>query len=151
MKVLPTVVKLRADRSVAAQAKKRCKDPRLQMAFSFHPLFIGGDPFNVTSMYILVSHLEKEFGVHYAMGGVAAIADAMVKVIRSQSGEVRFNAEVDKIRIENGATQGVTLVNGERLDAGLVVSNADAGHTYQRWDRITFTIAFAIAATPPIA
>ena len=43
-------------------------------ALSFHPLFIGGDPFHVTSMYILVSHLEKEFGVHYAMGGVQAIA-----------------------------------------------------------------------------
>ena len=28
-------------------------------------------------MYILVSHLEKEFGVHYAMGGVAAIALAL--------------------------------------------------------------------------
>jgi phytoene desaturase len=46
------------------------KDERLRMALSFHPLFIGGDPFHVTSMYILVSHLEKEFGVHYAMGGV---------------------------------------------------------------------------------
>ena len=130
--VLPTFARLRADRSVAAHAKKRFKDPRLQMAFSFHPLFIGGDPFNVTSMYILVSHLEKEFGVHYAMGGVAAIAEAMVKVIRSQGGEVRFNSEVDEIRIEDGAARGVTLVNGERLDAGLVVSNADAGHTYQR-------------------
>ncbi len=43
----------------------------LRIALSFHPLFIGGDPFHVTSMYILVSHLEKEFGVHYAMGGVA--------------------------------------------------------------------------------
>ncbi|QFU10219.1 Phytoene desaturase (neurosporene-forming) [Rhodobacteraceae bacterium THAF1] len=132
VKVLPTFVKLRADRSVAAHAKKRFKDPRLQMAFSFHPLFIGGDPFNVTSMYILVSHLEKEFGVHYAMGGVAAIADAMVKVIRSQGGAVRFGAEVDEIRIAEGRAEGVTLVNGERLDAGLVVSNADAGHTYQR-------------------
>jgi phytoene desaturase len=34
------------------------RDERLRMALSFHPLFIGGDPFNVTSMYGLVSHLE---------------------------------------------------------------------------------------------
>jgi phytoene desaturase len=31
----------------------------------------------VTSMYALVSHLERAFGVHYAMGGVQAIAEAM--------------------------------------------------------------------------
>jgi phytoene desaturase len=37
-------------------------------------------------MYILVSHLEKEFGVHYAMGGVQAMADAMVRVIEDQGG-----------------------------------------------------------------
>ena len=74
LKVLPTFAALRADKSVYAHAASRVKDERLRFALSFHPLFIGGDPFHVTSMYILVSHLEKEFGVHYAMGGVAAIA-----------------------------------------------------------------------------
>ncbi|MFK7877466.1 MAG: phytoene desaturase family protein, partial [Paracoccaceae bacterium] len=69
VKVLPTFGMLRADRSVYAHAAKRFHDEKLRMAFSFHPLFIGGDPLHVTSMYILVSYLEKEFGVHYAMGG----------------------------------------------------------------------------------
>jgi hypothetical protein len=59
--------------------RQAVKDERLRMALSFHPLFIGGDPLHVTSMYALVSHLEKEFGVHYAMGGVQAIADAMAR------------------------------------------------------------------------
>ena len=57
------------------------RDERLRMALSFHPLFIGGDPFHVTSMYILVSYLEKAFGVHYAMGGSSALASAMAGVI----------------------------------------------------------------------
>ncbi len=66
LKVLPTFAALRADRSVYAHVARRVRDPRLRMALSFHPLFIGGDPFRVTSMYTLVSHLEKTFGVHYA-------------------------------------------------------------------------------------
>ena len=86
IRVLPRFAMLRADRSVYAHAARRVKDERLRMALSFHPLFIGGDPFNVTSMYILVSHLEKEFGVHYAMGGVAEIARAMSRVIEDQGG-----------------------------------------------------------------
>ncbi|TRD22881.1 phytoene desaturase [Palleronia caenipelagi] len=135
IKVLPTFAMLRADRSVAAHAARRFKDERLRMAFSFHPLFIGGDPFRVTSMYILVSHLEKEFGVHYAMGGVAAIAEAMANVVRRQGGTVRMGAEVAEILSvpEDGTRRvtGVRLDSGEVLDAGLVVSNADTGHTYK--------------------
>ncbi|WOI56336.1 phytoene desaturase [Palleronia sp. LCG004] len=130
--VLPKFAALRADRSVASHAKRRFRDPRLQMAFSFHPLFIGGDPFNVTSMYILVSHLEKEFGVHYAMGGVAAIAEAMAHVIADQGGELCFGTEVDEILVDKGRTTGVRLIDGRIERADLVVSNADAGHTYDR-------------------
>ncbi len=132
IKVLPRFAWLRADRSVAAHAAKRFRDPRLQMAFSFHPLFIGGDPFRVTSMYILVSHLEKEFGVHYAIGGVEAIAKAMVGVIEDQGGRVRFGVEADEILIDKGRARGVRLTNGELLTADVTVSNADSGHTYER-------------------
>ena len=130
IKVLPTFGMLRADKSVYAHAAKRFRDERLRMAFSFHPLFIGGDPFNVTSMYILVSHLEKAFGVHYAMGGVAAIADAMARVVVEQGGEVRLNTDVDEIVIDGGRATGVRLADKTVIPADLVVSNADAGHTY---------------------
>lgn len=130
IKVLPRFVVLRADRSVYAHAARRFRDERLRMAFSFHPLFIGGDPFNVTSMYILVSHLEKQFGVHYAMGGVEAIAKAMSNVIQNQGGLVRHDAEVDEILVKSKRATGVKLTSGEVVNADVVVSNADAGHTY---------------------
>ena len=132
IKELPGFVKLRADRSVYGHASARVRDPRLRMALSFHPLFIGGDPTNVTSMYILVSHLEKEFGVHYAMGGVQAMADAMVRVIEDQGGTVRKAVEVDEITVTNGNASGVVTTDGERIAADIVVSNADPGTTYDR-------------------
>lgn len=130
IKVLPLFALLRADRSIYGLAASRVRDEKLRMALSFHPLFIGGDPARVTSIYALVAHLEKEFGVHYAMGGVQRIADAMADVVRAQGGVIRHEAEVDEIHVENGAASGVTLENGERLHAPLVISNADAGHTY---------------------
>ena len=132
IKVLPQFAMLRADRSILGLAKARVKDPRLRMALSFHPLFIGGDPMHVTSIYALVAYLEKEFGVHYAMGGVQEIARAMTRVIQSQGGQVRQGVEVDEILIEDGAATGVRLTNSDTIPAQLVISNADAGHTYQR-------------------
>jgi phytoene desaturase len=132
IKVLPEFARLRADRSILGHAKARVRDERLRMALSFHPLFIGGDPMHVTSMYALVSHLEKEYGVHYAIGGVQAIADAMARVVEGQGGRLRLGVEADEILVRGGAAEGVRLVSGEVLRAPLVISNADAGHTYTR-------------------
>ncbi|HBV55558.1 MAG TPA: phytoene desaturase, partial [Rhodobacteraceae bacterium] len=112
LKVIPRFAALRADRSVYGHAAARVRDEHLRFALSFHPLFIGGDPFNVTSMYILVSHLEKAFGVHYAQGGVQAIADAMVRVIETQGGSVVQGAEADEIVIKNGRAAGVRVSHG---------------------------------------
>ena len=103
IKVLPKFAMMRADRSVYAHAARRVKDERLRFALSFHPLFIGGDPFHVTSMYALVSHLERAFGVHYAMGGVQTIAEAMSSVVRDQGGFVVQGVEAD----EAGEGEGV--------------------------------------------
>ncbi|MFO1144503.1 MAG: phytoene desaturase family protein [Amaricoccus sp.] len=130
VRVLPTFARLRADRSVHAHVARRVRDPRLRMALSFHPLFIGGDPFRVTSIYILVSHLERAFGVHYAMGGVGAIARAMADVITEQGGEVRLGEEVAEIGVRNGAVTGVRTASGGELRASVVVSNSDPAHTY---------------------
>ena len=132
IKVLPIFAWLRADRSTYGHAAARMKDERLRMALSFHPLFIGGDPFNVTSMYSLVAYLEKTFGVHYAMGGAGAMAEAMAGLVRRTGGDLRFGVEVDEITVTDGRATGVRLADGERLRADIVVSNADAGHTYQR-------------------
>lgn len=130
IKELPGFVRLRADRSVYGHAAMRVKDPKLRMALSFHPLFIGGDPRHVTSMYILVSHLEKAFGVHYVQGGVQALADAMGKVILSQGGKITLDATVDEITVDGERATGVKLMDSQEFGAQVVVSNADPGWTY---------------------
>jgi phytoene desaturase len=132
IKVLPTFALLRADQSILKLAQRRVKDERLRMALSFHPLFIGGDPMHVTSMYALVSHLEKEYGVHYAIGGVQAIADAMAGVVSDQGGRIALGEEADEILIKDGRARGVRMTSGKVLQADVIVSNADAGHTYSR-------------------
>ncbi|MEM9060322.1 MAG: phytoene desaturase family protein [Pseudomonadota bacterium] len=122
----------RADRSIHAHVARKVRDPRLRMAMSFHPLFIGGDPFHVTSMYALVHHLESQFGVHYVMGGAQALADGMVKVIERKGGTLTSGVEVDEIVVDDGRATGILTLGGQRLDADVIVSNADAGHTYAR-------------------
>lgn len=130
VKELPGFVALRADQSVYQHAAKRVKDPRFRMALSFHPLFIGGDPRHVTSMYILVSHLEKEFGVHYVQGGVQELADAMGRVVIDQGGQIIPETTVDQILTKGNRVTGVRLETGREISADIIVSNADPGQTY---------------------
>jgi len=130
LKVLPLFGLLRADRSVFQMAAARVKDPRLRFALSFHPLFVGGDPFNVTSMWGLVSHIEKAYGVHCAIGGFAAIADAMGRIIREQGGEIILGTEAKEITYNDDNVTGITLANDQHFDSNIIVSNSDPGYTY---------------------
>jgi phytoene desaturase len=127
---IPGFVNHRADRSVFKLASKYFRDPRLRIAFSFHPLFIGGNPLRATALYALVSHLERTYGVHFAMGGTGALVTGLVSLIERMGGEVRLNAGVEKILVENGTATGVRLEDGETIKAAVVVSNADPATTY---------------------
>jgi phytoene desaturase len=127
---VPDMIKLGAWRSVHGHVAKYVRHPKLRMALSFHPLFVGGNPFRTTCIYSLIAHLERSFGVHCAIGGTGAIIKAMVKVIESQDGDIKLNAAVQKITTVNRKATGVKLENGKTIAADIVVSNADSAQTY---------------------
>ncbi len=130
IRMLPLFAFLRADRSVYAHAARRVTDSRMRFALSFHPLFVGANPFNVTSMWGIVSHIEKEFGIFTAIGGFSAIAQAMGKVIEEMGGEIHLGTEVKTINVNNGMVKGILLNSGDIVNANVVISNADPMTTY---------------------
>lgn len=130
VRVAPELVRLKAYRSVYGLVSGFVRDERLRQALSFHPLFVGGDPFRAPSLYALIAWLERRWGVHYAMGGVGRIVEGLVGLIEGQGGAVRYGAEVERILVEDGRASGVRLAGGETIAAGIVVSNADSTFTY---------------------
>ncbi|MFX7540752.1 phytoene desaturase, partial [Acinetobacter baumannii] len=83
------------------------RDERLRTIFSFHPLLIGGNPFRASGIYCLIAHLERQWGVHVAMGGTGRLVDGLAGLIRGQGGTIRCGAEAARIRVEGGAATGV--------------------------------------------
>jgi phytoene desaturase len=132
MAALPDMIRLQGYRSVFGKVSSNFKNHKMRVAFSFHPLLIGGNPLNTTAYYCLIAHLEKLHGVHYAMGGTGAVVRALVRLIEREGGSLRCNAEVVEILAENGAAAGVRLASGEVLRADVVVSNADPAWTYSK-------------------
>ncbi len=131
MKVAPDLIKLQSYKTVYKYVSKFIKDDFLRQCFSFHPLLVGGNPFDTTSIYAMIHYLEREWGVHYAMGGTGAIVNAFEKLITEQGGKFHLETEVDEILVKEGKATGVRLKDGEILDADIVVSNADVGFTYK--------------------
>ncbi len=131
LKTIPKMAMLRADRSLHTLVSKYIRDERLRLAFSFHPLFIGGNPFSVTAIYALVLHLERKYGVHYAMGGTGELVKGLVSLLEGQGSELRLNSKVAQITLEGRKATGVCLASGEIIPADVVISNACTTWTYQ--------------------
>jgi phytoene desaturase len=132
LKIAPDLIRLKSYRTVYGLVSSYVRDERIRTVLSFHPLLIGGNPFSTTSILCLISHLERRWGVHFAMGGTGRIVAGLVKLIEGQGNAVRLNAEVDSIEAANRHASSVTLKSGEVIPADIVVSNADAAWTYRK-------------------
>ncbi len=144
--LLPELWRLKSYRSVYGLAASYVKSPRLRFALSFHPLFVGGNPFKTPSIYGLIAFLERRWGVHCAIGGTGRIVEGMVDLIRGQGNRLRFGARVAAITTQGRRATGVRLSDGEEIGSDIVVSNADSAMLYsemlppgvrRRWNRRT--------------
>lgn len=130
LRIAPDLLRLSGHRSVYDVVARFIRDERLRTIFSFHPLLIGGNPFRASGIYCLIAHLERRWGVHFAMGGTGRLVEGLAGLIRGQGGTIRCGADVARIRVEGGTATGVTLSGGEAIPADIVVSNADSAFTY---------------------
>lgn len=131
LRIVPEMIRLENYRSVYSLVSKYIKDDRLRQVFTFQPLLIGGNPFNVTSIYMLIHWLERKWGVHFAKGGTTAIVGGLMRLLEEIDVDVRLNAPVGEILVEDGQVNAVVLEDGERIDCRFVVSNADPSFTYK--------------------
>ncbi len=130
LKVAPDLIRLGSYRSVYNYVSQFIDDEFLRRCFSFHPLLIGGNPFDAASLYVLIHYLEREWGIHYAMGGTGSIVNAFGALLGELGVKVHTDVEVREILVENKRVRGVRLGDGTRVAADAVVSNADVAWTY---------------------
>ena len=132
VRVAPQLVKLEAYRSVYSIVSRFIQDPQLRQAFSFHSLLVGGNPFETSAIYALIHALERQWGVFFPEGGTGALIEGMLTLFRELGGEVRLNAGVDEIIVDQGRVSSVRLHSGETIPCLLAASNADVVHTYDK-------------------
>src|SRR3954469_18404509 len=124
VRFLPSMLRLGAALPLHRFVARHFEHPRIREAFSFHSLFIGGDPFRVPAIYAALVFLQFLDGVWYARGGVHAVVEAMARGVQ----DLRCGPKPRAIRIvtAGGRVPGVERAGGTRLPANVVVHNGDA-------------------------
>jgi phytoene desaturase len=130
LKVAPDLIRLKSYQSVYTYVSSFIQDEFLRQVFTFHPLLVGGNPFDTSSIYTMIHYLEREWGVYYALGGTGSIVAALCKLFEELGGQIHLNSGVAEITCAGRKVTGVRLEDGSLHKADVVVSNADVAYTY---------------------
>lgn len=131
LRAAPRLLRARAWRSVASLVDAEVRDPRIRQLLSFHPLLIGGNPYDSPAIYALIHELERRWGVWFAEGGTGALVRALALVLEQAGGRLLLGAEATRIEVgAGGRAVSVSTAAGFTFPADVVVCNADLVRTY---------------------
>ncbi len=117
--------------TLSAHNKKYFRSRKLRQLFDRFATYNGSSPDQVPATFALIPWVEFGLGAWYVKGGIYRIPIAFEKLARELGVKFRFDSEVQKITVENGAATGLKLKNGEFARADFVVANSDAIETYR--------------------
>ena len=107
------------------------KEPRLKAAFTFQDVYMGLSPFEAPATFSMMSYTELAHGAWYPKGGMYQVVEALMTIAHQAGVEFEFDAEVERIDVHGSAASGVVLADGRRLEADVVLANADLPYVYQ--------------------
>jgi phytoene desaturase len=113
--------------NLAKRIEKKFDDPKLRMIFSFQTMYLGLSPYDAPWVYATLAYMEYGEGIFYPQGGLGSISDSIAELSRKRGVEIRTDCEV--VAIED---KSVLLKSGERLEADIVIANADMPYTQRK-------------------
>ena len=132
IKQVPALLYLQCYKTVAQMVNSYLAHPLMRQAFSIHPLLVGGNPFNTTSIYSLIHYLERRWGIFFCMGGTGKLVEELRQLMLRHDIEIRNCADVTKIIIDKNRATSVLLSSGNQIDSDLVVFAGDPAVCYEQ-------------------
>jgi phytoene desaturase len=114
--------------SMSKHVRKFFKSDKIIRLMEFPVLFLGETADNIPALYSLMNYADIALGTWYPKGGMHEIIKGMVRLAEEKGVQIRYDAEVEEIEIENGIAHSVRLKSGERIKADIVVAGADYHH-----------------------
>ncbi|MFW2467624.1 MAG: phytoene desaturase family protein, partial [Candidatus Puniceispirillaceae bacterium] len=121
LKQIPHLLRLRSYLTVAQLVNRHIKHPLLRQALSIHPLLVGGNPFDTTSIYALIHYLERKWGVFFCMGGTGKLIAELHKLLERTGVSVILNTDITEIKTAGRRVTAAITSDGDVLEADRIV------------------------------
>jgi len=114
--------------TISKDVQKEFKNPRLIHILEFPVLFLGAKPSNTPSFYSFMNYADFGLGTWHPKNGMFDVVLAMQSLAQELGVAFEFNANVNKIVVENGNIVAL-IVNNSRVETDVVLSGADYHHS----------------------
>jgi phytoene desaturase len=131
LKNLFLLFRLKAMVKAHRNAGRYFDDPRLKIALTFQNMYMGLSPYDAPATYSLLPYTELANGVWFPKGGMYSVVKALTEIAERWGARFMYNLPVAHIDVAGKRATGVTLVNGCKMHADVVVANADLTYVYR--------------------
>jgi len=106
------------------------KDPKLRSILSVYWPYYGLPPSKLSGFYYCAATAAyMRYGGHYIKNRSQDLSDALMDAIEAAGSKVLLETEVTRITMKDEVVTGVTLDDGQHLEAKAIVSNASVPAT----------------------
>jgi phytoene desaturase len=129
---LTDLQKIAPHRTLRSLGQQYLHSPHQQQFLERYATYTGSDPRRAPAVLATIPWLEQTSGAWYVRGGMHRIAEVLADRITAQGGQVHTGARVDAVATADDRVTGVTLSDGTRIPADIVVANTEARTLYGR-------------------
>lgn len=115
-------------RSVHDMLSNYYAEETLRTCFCFQTKYLGMSPWECPGAFTMIPLIEHKYGIYHVRGGLSEISQAMTKAVLEEGGEIHYQAPVKQVLVKGRRAVGVELETGEKIDADIVIINADFAH-----------------------
>jgi len=115
--------------TVSKRVDSKFESIYLRKFFKRFTTYNGSSPYQAPATLNVIPHVEINQGGFYVKGGLYKVAEAFEKLAISLNVDFTFNAEIDRIIVDQKSAKGIVLKDGSHIKSDLVISNSDATET----------------------
>jgi len=114
--------------NISKNIRKKFKNQKLVQILEFPVLFLGAKPSDTPSFYSFMNYADFGLGTWHPKNGMYSVILAIEKLAVELGVTIKTDSNITKILVKDKKAYGL-IVNGETVEADVVLSGADYHHT----------------------
>ncbi|NNM22585.1 MAG: phytoene desaturase [Flavobacteriaceae bacterium] len=114
--------------TISKEVRKEFDNPRLVSILEFPVLFLGAKPSKTPAFYSFMNYADFGLGTFHPKNGMYSVIEGMQALAESLGADIQTESVVEKINVEKNRATGLS-VNGENIEADIILSGADYHHS----------------------